>query len=599
MRQAPPRLRLPSTSAALVAGALALCLAGAGEASAQGIGRGFELERMGRLDQAAALYLATVRADPANIAALLGLERVLPRLGRLAELPLLVERATQVQPANADLQGLLLRVYVALNEPDSARAVALRWARARPREAGPYREWAIALEDAGERVAAREVLLAGRQALGQPAAFAIELAELRSRAGDWDDAAREWARAVTAAPAQGGNAAAQLGDAPRERRAAVVRILTRGDSHAPAAVRQLAAQLLLAWGDPLRAWTTFEPSVSDSSPAAAYALGTCGNLAAGPGGGGGTPAAWRVRGLALSKFADIVPEEIAVRARADAARAFLEAGDPAAARTQLARVAADSAAPFDAQQLAQATLIRALIRADRLDSAAAQLTSAGDRLAGDDRAALRFALARAWMVRGALALADSSLADDSSVEATALHGWIALYRGDVRQARALFIRAGPYAGERRDATERTAMIALTERIVRDPFPALGSALLSLERGDSGTALTQLQRAAAQLAPDEGRGDLLLLAGQVAARTGGRGKAEATAAALFDEVLRIGGSGAAPAAAELAWAHLLLRQGETALAVRHLEHLILTFPESAVVPQARRELEQAKGAIPKA
>jgi len=68
--------------------------------------------------------------------------------------------------------------------------------------------------------------------------------------------------------------------------------------------------------------------------------------------------------------------------------------------------------------------------------------------------------------------------------------------------------------------------------------------------------------------------------------------------LFDEVLRIGGSGAAPAAAELAWAHLLLRQGETALAVRHLEHLILTFPESAVVPQARRELEQAKGAIPK-
>ncbi len=593
MRQAPPRLRPLSASAALVAGALALGLAAAGEARAQGIGRGFELERMGRLDQAAALYLATVRADPANIAALLGLERVLPRLGRLAELPPLVGRAAQLQLANADLQGLLLRVYVALHEPDSARAVALRWARARPREAGPYREWAIALEDAGERVAAREVLLAGRQALGQPGAFAIELAELRARAGDWDDAAREWALAVTAAPAQVGNAAAQLGDAPCERRAAIVRILTGDDAHA-APVRQLAAQLLLAWGDPLRAWTTFEPSVSDSSAAAAYALRTFANLAAGP--GGGTPAAWRVRGLALSKFADIVPEEIAVRARADAARAFLEAGDPAAARTQLARVAADSAAPLDAQQLAQATLIGALIQADRLDSAAGELARGASRLKGDDRAALRFALARAWMARGALALADSSLADDSSVEATALHGWIALYRGDVRRARALFIRAGPYAGDRRDATDRTAMIALTERIARDPFPALGSALLSLERGDSGTALAKLQQAAAQLAPDEGRGDLLLLAGQVAARTGG--KAEATAATLFDDVLRIGGSGAAPAAAELAWAHLLLRQGETAFAVQHLEHLILTFPESAVVPQARRELEQAKGAIPK-
>jgi len=46
------------------------------------------------------------------------------------------------------------------------------------------------------------------------------------------------------------------------------------------------------------------------------------------GGALGTPAAWRVRALALSRFADIVPEGLAVRARADAAQAFLEAGIP-------------------------------------------------------------------------------------------------------------------------------------------------------------------------------------------------------------------------------------------------------------------------------
>jgi len=94
----------------------------------------------------------------------------------------------------------------------------------------------------------------------------------------------------------------------------------------------------------------------------------------------------------------------------------------------------------------------------------------------------------------------------------------------------------------------------------------------------------------------GRPDLLLLAGRVAARldTAQQG----TALALFDEVVRTAGQGAAAPAAELEWARLLERRAHTAEAIRHLEHLILTYPGSAVVPEARRELERAKGAIPK-
>jgi len=89
---------------------------------------------------------------------------------------------------------------------------------------------------------------------------------------------------------------------------------------------------------------------------------------------------------------------------------------------------------------------------------------------------------------------------------------------------------------------------------------------------------------------------LLLAGQVASRTGPQ--QEVTAVAVFDEIVRAGGEGAAPAAAELEWARLLILQGRSADAIPHLEHLILTYPNSAVVPQARRELERAKGMIPK-
>ncbi|HEY9227064.1 MAG TPA: hypothetical protein VIP11_10485, partial [Gemmatimonadaceae bacterium] len=50
-------------------------------------------------------------------------------------------------------------------------------------------------------------------------------------------------------------------------------------------------------------------------------------------------------------------------------------------------------------------------------------------------------------------------------------------------------------------------------------------------------------------------------------------------------------------AELEWARLLRRSGDTAGATAHLEHMILTYPQSALVPQARRELELAKNAIP--
>ena len=51
-----------------------------------------------------------------------------------------------------------------------------------------------------------------------------------------------------------------------------------------------------------------------------------------------------------------------------------------------------------------------------------------------------------------------------------------------------------------------------------------------------------------------------------------------------------------AEAELDWSRLLRKQGDAAGAITHLEHLILTWPQSALVPQARRELELARGTI---
>jgi cytochrome c-type biogenesis protein CcmH/NrfG len=138
------------------------------------------------------------------------------------------------------------------------------------------------------------------------------------------------------------------------------------------------------------------------------------------------------------------------------------------------------------------------------------------------------------------------------------------------------------------------MLALLEQIDAERSPELGAALLVLARGDSGAAIAALRHAADRLAG--GRPDVLLLAGRIAARRGG--SQDAAAGELFADVVRTGGTGAAAPAAELEWARLLLRQAKPAEAVAHLEHLILTYPASAVVPEARRDLERAKGAIPR-
>jgi len=570
--------------------ALLLLIAAPALARAQALSPGFELERTGRYADAANVYLRIVRADPINIPALLGLERVLFVLNRMPELLPLVQKARARAPENPALRSLELRTYAALNEGDSLEAAALRWAASVPLSDAPYREWGLALVDHRMWDDARRAYLTGRQTLGGEGTLAIELAELEQRAGNWEASAREWARAVVRSPDAAPNAASQLSESPAPLHERIVRVLT-GPEARPR-VRRIAAELLLTWGQPAQAWSVFEPTLSDSD--AQGSLRRFADLA----GTLRTPEAHRVRGLALTRWADLVPWPLAARARAEAVRELLEGGDRVAARRVLEGLATDSTAPTDAHSVAQSALLQVLI-ADggvQLDVAEKQLADPKNGLSADDRAALRLALARARIARGELDRATAALGDDSSVTAVAQRGWIALYRGDLKGAMESFRLAGPYATDRAAATDRTAMMALLQRIQQESSPELGSALLTLARGDSTSAVAGLRHAAGRLPVQAGRLEVLLLAGQVAAHLGG--EHDVTAVALFDEIVRAGGEGAAPPAAELDWARLLVRAGRSGEAIPHLEHLILTYPSSAVVPEARRELERAKGAIPK-
>ena len=137
------------------------------------------------------------------------------------------------------------------------------------------------------------------------------------------------------------------------------------------------------------------------------------------------------------------------------------------------------------------------------------------------------------------------------------------------------------------------MLALLQPIEADSLPPLGAALLQLEQGDTTAAVAGLEGVAQRLPAAKGGAEIHLLAGRLSKA---RGDTE-----LAERLYRAAASTDAPAtapAAELALAELLLDRQRTEDAIDQLEHLILTYPESALVPQARRTLDQARGAVPR-
>jgi thioredoxin-like negative regulator of GroEL len=242
---------------------------------------------------------------------------------------------------------------------------------------------------------------------------------------------------------------------------------------------------------------------------------------------------------------------------------------------------------------AAATLIAVLISESKLEEAENRLQDVRTAMPADEYDELRRSLVEAWIRAGNLVRADSAIRADSSVEGLALSGRIRLYQGDIGGAVDRFKAAGPYSGDRSESTRRTALLALLQPLEIDSSPALGRALFLLEQGDTAQSVTALEQLADDFQPQHGGAELSLLAGRLHAATGNPADAE--------RLFRVAAVREAPAtapAAELALAELLISTSRAAEAIPVLEHLILTYPQSALVPQARRKLDEARGAVPK-
>jgi hypothetical protein len=551
-----------------------------------GITRALDLERRGDYAAAAAAYRAILASRPADVSALLGLERTLLPLGQTEAMLQPVTAALQAAPTSSAVYGIALRAWAAADQPDSVRSLAERWARMAPTEETPYREWGAAELARQNRAGARAAFLKGRGQLGRPDAMAAELAQLALSDGDYPAALREWLLAVRRLPGYRAAAVSTLAQTPESTRADLLRQLA---AEPDLQARMLEAELLARWGDPLAGYRILQGVLPEDRVQAVLALRSfleqVRTLR--------TREGKQAQGQILEAIARRSPQGQDSRLRLEAAQAYSAAGDRASARRMLTGLADDRNASPSVASDARTTLLAVLISEGKPADAQKRLAELRRVLPADQYDSFRRQITLAWVRSGDLASADSTIAPDSSVDGLALSGRIRLYRGDIAGALERFKEAGPYAGDRAESTRRTGLIALLQPLQVDSHPALGKALLQLEQGDTAGASAALEDIAGRLSPEHGGAELNLLAGRLYLRAGRTADAER----LFRAAISKDALATAPAA-ELALAELLISSRRPGEAVELLEHLILTYPSSALVPQARRTLDEARGAVPK-
>ena len=413
-----------------------------------GLNRALDLERRGDYAGATAAYQAILSSRPADLSALLGLERSLLPLGRSDQMLPAVTAALRAAPNSSSIYGIALRAWAAVNRPDSVQSLAERWAGMAPTEEAPYREWGAAELARQNRAGARAAYLKGRNKLGRPNALAAELAQLAVADGDYATGTREWLLAVRRLPGYMATAVSSLAQAPDGSRTELLKTLSENPDLQS---RRLEAELLARWGDPVGGYRILAAALPDDTIQALSVLRSLLDQVRTL----RTVEGRRAMGQVLEAMAGRSPSAQSSRLRLEAAQAYSAAGDRSSARRMLAGLADDRTAPSAVSSGAATTLVEVLIEEGKPEEAQKRLAELRATLPADQYDQLRRGVAQAWIKDGDLSSAAASIAADTSVDGLALSGRIKLYQGDISGAFKRFRQAGPYAGDRADATRRT------------------------------------------------------------------------------------------------------------------------------------------------
>jgi hypothetical protein len=532
--------------------------------------RALDLEAAGKYRDAVPLFRTALHTS-AGVNALLGLERVYAELGWSDSLVAPLDTLIAANPAEETYRTVQLRTLQSLGRDVELRHAFDKWIHDMPTSAAPYREYARLLLQKNRSAAADSVLARARQTLGTMKDLQFELAQARAAQGQWVESAQAWRQALANADYLEQAAAYALAPTPSSTRNQIREIFLALPIEV--AARRALADLEMSWGSPIDGWNALKGIPPDSAAAEAWSEFAKRAEA---------EERWGLAREALeSSLRWKRTPEISVRA----ATAAINAGDPAAAL----RLAPISDARGDSALAARSYLpltVRALAALGR-PAEAERIVNAYDRFLNPGaRNSLTRTIAWGWVRTGDMARARAALAatgaeGDSSDAA----GWLALYEGNLKAARSL-LRGGSES-----SPELALALGLAARLKTDTAVAVGKAFLALARNDSAAAAAEFERAAAMTPPVQSL--LLFTAARIYAARG----VDSSAVALWKRIVDESKDSPEAPQAELEWARLLRKRGDNASAATHLEHLILTFPESSLVPQARRELDVVRAAVP--
>jgi tetratricopeptide (TPR) repeat protein len=532
------------------------------QAQSAQVQRAIDFENAGRWREAVAAWRAVMAAGTTG-QGLLGLERVFSQLGQDDSVLAPLDTALRAAPTDRMVRGVQLRVLRSLGRDTDARAAFHAWTALVPRDPVPYREYAGQLLNDGHAALADTVLQEASAALGGTKTLIIEVAQLRAALGLWTQAAVAWREAMSGEPYLEQAAIYSLSPAPAARRDSMRAVL--GALPSPASVRRTLGALELAWGAPREGWRVLSSlTVADS------AWQTWSDFAD----DAERLTAWIPARDALVAMHQQRPNPaLALRA----ATASLNGSDATAALTLLA-VARKGMAPPAVRTQVLPLEVRALSQLGRAADVETLVAQAGPDLDAGTRRILARQTAWAWIRAGDVEKARAAAAGAAGDDEDDVDGWIALYDGDLKRAR------GGLRRPRETTTEVVTAMALLGRTKADSGKSAGSAFLALAKGDSADAARRFERAADDL-PDAA--PLLLV---LAARIQSARKQDGAAITLWQRILAKYERAPEAAEADLEWGKTLRRKGDASGAQERFEHLILTYPQSALVPQARRELD---------
>jgi tetratricopeptide (TPR) repeat protein len=556
--------RLRPAVALLLAALLAVARDGSAQAQNAMVNRAFDLEQAGKFRDAIAAWRAVIAAGDGS-QGVLGLERVFSQMAQDDSVLPALDTLLRDKPTDRVLRGVQLRVLRSLGREQEARQAFGEWTRLLPRDPAPYREYAGQLLNDGRAAAADTVLQQASRALGSTKALTIEVAQLRAALGLWTAAALAWREALLAEPYLEQAAVFSLASAAVAQRDSVRAVLHESTA---APVKKVLGSLELQWGAARDGWR----AIASLTPADS-AFDTWKDFAD----DAERQGAWLAARDALAAMNRQRPNAaLALRA----ASAALTGGEPASALDQL-EAARKGMQPFQVRLQVLPMEVRALASLGRAAEAERLVRESEEFFDSRTRQAYARQIAWGWIRAGQVEKARTALAGASGDDEDEVSAWIALYDGDLARARTGLRRPS-------EATpEVVTVIALLGRTRVDSSHTVGAAFLALARGDSVQAAVRFERAADELSDAAP----LLLA--LAARVQTARRQDGAAAVLWQRILLRYATAPEAAEADLEWGRSLRRKGDTKGATEHFEHLILSYPQSALVPQARRELEAVR------